>query len=215
MPCPCLPGSETLTAQPELDALIVRNIGDIGAAYNRVKNDIDPRLWVEAGYVVQAAASAIGWNSDVEADECEIWLTHPDWALADGDSKHSPFYVELDEREEPGPDAEWSWLASFTGAWPTRATMGLFIADDRLNHGPWKKRLRNNDAIVDALVAKGFRYDSAGARIYIPFLIDVEELAKAFENDSFEIALQPLAAAVALLETAYTELDNLFRLSID
>lgn len=192
----------------------MRNIGDIGAAINRAENEIDPRLWSEAGLIVTSAAATMGWIGHADAAEEAVWLTHADWLEAGDDENDPPFYLALDERAEPGVEAEWTWLASFTGAWPGRATMGLFVGDDRFrSNAGWKKHLRSNGAIVDALVARGFRYDGASGELYVPFLVESEALAKAFEEDEFEVALQPLAAALAIVDDAYAELSALYRLA--
>lgn len=192
----------------------MHNIGDIGAAINRAKNEIDPRLWSEAGLIVTSAAATMGWIGHADAAEEAVWLTHADWLEAGDDASDPPFYLALDERAEPGVEAEWTWLASFTGAWPGRATMGLFVGDDRFrSNAGWKKHLRSNGAIVDALVACGFRYDGASGELYVPFLVESEALAKAFEEDEFEVALQPLAAAVAIVNDAHAELSTLYQLA--
>lgn len=206
-----------MSHQPELDALIVRNIGDIGAAANRVKNAIDPRLWEEAGRIVTVAAAEMGWIGHAAADPSDetVWLSHPDWMEAGGDPEDPPFYIGLDERVEPGVSAEWSWLAAFTGAWPARATAGLFVGDERLKQGAWKKLLRGNTELVNSLVARGFRYDGQSGELYVPFLIDAEKLAVAFEEDVFETALQPLTAALMTINAAHAELTALCRLSVE
>lgn len=201
-----------MTYQPELDGLIVRNIGDIGAAANRAKYEIDPRLWVEAANTVVAAAFEFGWISHADAPQESVWMTHADWMQAGDDTNDPPFFLKLNERAEPGFGVEWTWLAAFTGAWPGRAKMGLFVGDERLRQGAWKKRLRNNNAAVEALIARGFRYDGPSGDLYVPFLVDAELLAQAFETDVFEAALQPLAAAVATVCAAHAELDQLYRL---
>lgn len=202
-----------MTHQPDLDALIVRNIGDIGAAANRANSEIDPRLWTESGIVVTAAAAAMGGSAHTDAEEEAVWLTHPDWLAAGDDADDPPFYLLLNERAEPGVTTEWTWLASFTGAWPGCGTMGLFVTDDRLKHGAWKKQLRSNESVVDALVARGFRYDGPTGDLYVPFLVDAEMLAKAFEDDAFETALQPLADALTTIAAAHAELSALCQLS--
>jgi hypothetical protein len=198
-----------VTHHPELDALIVRNIGDVGAAANRAKNDIDPRLWTESGIVANAAAAAMGWLSHVDVSDEAVWLTHRNWLQAADEVDDPPFFLRLNEREEPGVDAEWTWLASFTGAWPGRGRMGLFVGYDHLTNGAWKKQLRTNSEIVDALIARGFRYDSPAGDLYVPFIVSPELLATAFEEDSFETALQPLADAIGIAGTARAELDAL------
>lgn len=202
-----------MSHQPELDALIVRNIGDIGAAANRAEREIDPRLWLESGFIVTAAANAMGGIVHADAAERKVWLTHPDWLEGGHDVDQPQFYLELTEREEPGVEAEWTWLASFTGAWPGRSTIGMFVVDDRLKFGAWKKQLRSAVEVVDALVTRGFRYDSSTGHLYVPFLIDAELLAKAFEQDSFETALKPLSQAVAVVAAAHAELSALHRWS--
>jgi hypothetical protein len=202
-----------VTHQPELDAVIVRNIGDIGAAINRVTKDIDPRLWAESGIIVMAAAAAMGWIGHADGAEEAVWLAHADWLEASDDPSDPPFFIELNERAEPGVDADWTWLASFTGAWPNRGTMGFFVGDSRLRHGAWKKQLRGNGLIVDALVARGFRYDGSSGELYVPFQVEAELLAKAFEEDAFEVALEPIAGALAIIGSAHSELSALCRLS--
>ncbi len=202
-----------MSHQPELDALIVRNIGDIGAAAYRAKAEIDPRLWAESGAIVTAAAAAVGGIGHADAAEEMVWFTHPDWLAAGDDVNDPPFYLLLNDHTEPGVEAEWTWLATFTGAWPGRSTMGMFVADDRLKPGTWKKQLRSNMALVDALVSRGFRYDGPTGDLYVPFSVDPDLLAKAFEEDAFETAFQPLADAIATVAAAHAELSALYRLS--
>jgi hypothetical protein len=179
-----------------------------------VQNEIDPRLWVEAAIAVTSTAAAAGLLGHCDAADETIWLTHADWMEVGDDVEDPPFYLLLNERTEPGVDADWTWLASFTGAWPGRATMGFFVGDDRLkSNAVWKKQLRANQAIVDSLVTRGFRYDGASGELYVPFLVDGETLAKAFEQDEFGTALEPLAQAVMVVSNAHSELTNLYRLS--
>lgn len=202
-----------MTDQPELDALIVRNIGDIGAAANRAKLTLDPRLWTEAGAVLKGVAAANGWLGHADGDAEEAWLSHEDWLTTEDDSEDPPFYLTMNERAEPGAPAEWTWLASFTGAWPNRGSMGLFVADDRLKPGAWKRQLRSAEDIVGDLVERGFRYDGSTGDLYVPFLVEADLLAMAFEDDAFDVALRPLADAVSMACDAQAELTRLWALA--
>lgn len=198
----------------ELDALVVRNIGDIAAAMKHAIEKLGPRLWDELGKALLAATDFSSWYASSDVEEQEIWTAHRSWLIPDADPANADFWLGLDERTAFGNDGEDSWIASFTGSGPNRATAALWIDQTILGKVAWKRLVKSNLDLVDELRTAGFGLDEDDdRRLFLPITIDREKLALAFENGDFDTAMIPIVEARRRIVEALPVLDKLRNLT--
>ncbi|WP_374943455.1 hypothetical protein [Sphingomonas sp.] len=198
-----------MTEQQGLDALVIRNIGDIAAAMKHADEVLGPRVWTEAGKAVEKAGSNDTWYAEFDASIESVWLAKRTWLDGSADPD-ATFWLGLDEWTTPGGDGENCWLATFTGTGENGATLALWISQNMFSVARWKKLLKANGKLVEELLQHGFRFDEEDdRRLYLPVTIEPEALVKAFEEEDFDQAMQPLVQAVEIAINAGAELDRL------
>lgn len=186
-----------MTDQTELDALVVRHIGDIEGAMKHAIEQVGPRLWDETADALNETIDTAVWTVAANPGEEEIWFADRAWMAPDSDPSdpEANVWFAVEERLGGGGDGEHSWLATFLAVGPNGAGMALALRQDILSASAWKKLLKANHEMVDAIVIDRLMYDSAKSLFYVPFRIDGEKLATAFEEEDFQKAFEPLVEA--------------------
>lgn len=201
-----------MSSDAELDALIVRNIADLGAALKHAVEKIGPLLWKEAGRATTGAVSDDGWFAFAapDPDAEEVWFARKEWLLPDRSDPDADFWLGLDERTDGDADGESSWLAAFVNAGPEGSTMAFWVDQRIVGKAAWKRIVKSNGELVEALRGSGFSLHlDDDRRLCLPIVLDREMLALAFENDDFDAVMAPVAAAVRNAATASPHLDRL------
>ena len=193
-----------------LNALVIRNIADIEAAMKHAQERIGPRIWEEASRVMQAACEARDWTSFADIKDEDVWIADRAWLMPDQRKPKADFFLGLDERTSGNNDGENSWLATFVASGPNGATMAFWLDQRILGAGAWKKLVKSNDGIVADLRGLGFSVDDDDdRRLYLPVVLDWEQLARAFETDDFDAVMEPVGTAVGNALVAADVLERL------
>ena len=199
-----------MTENNSLDAMIVRNIHDIEAAYQRVNDQIETALTKGVAEIFAHATEQSGWDGDsADVDFEKMWLAPKDWKSQSGDetSEEYDLYFCLSYSGE----AELTWLSTFVGA--ADLQLGLFLETDMLTGPAWRRLIKSaemKDALMQ-ITSKGFTVESANGEIVIYFKIDREKLACGFENDDLSEALEPIAAAMKMAIDARSVFEPLLK----
>lgn len=192
----------------ELDALIVRNIADLEAAYLRATGAVDDRLWLEIARVAQDAAESAGLQGRFDGQDWILPIRPDAWASTDAKAKPD-FSFDLGG-VDPNEEAE-TWIGAITGDNPAGVSTGLVFVQNLLNHRPLQALYQRETKLMAQLGEAGFRRTDNGKRLYLPVRVDREKLAQAFADDIFDEALQPLADAITQLGRNLPLLDRLVR----
>lgn len=187
-----------MSANKELDALVIRNIADIEAAMNHAMNEVSPRIWEQVAQVVQEMCDTEAWFAVSDVANDDVWFAHRSWLIADQRKPKADFFIGLDERLSESGEQENSWLAAFVANGPNGAVMAFWLCQKILAAGAWKKLVKANDALVTELRGLGFSIDDDDdRRLYLPVVLDRELLARSFETEDFDAVMEPARLAVA------------------
>lgn len=192
----------------ELDALIVRNIADLEAAYLRATGAVDDRLWLEIARVAQDAAESAGLQGRFDGQDWILSIRPDAWASTGAKAKPD-FSFDLGG-VDPNEEAE-TWIGAITGDNPAGVSTGLVFVQNLLNPRPLQALYQRETKLMAQLGEAGFRRTDNGKRLYLPVRVDREKLAQAFADDIFDEALQPLADAITQLGRNLPLLDRLVR----
>ena len=109
----------------------------------------------------------------------------------------------------PGGDTEETWLSTLLGAGPNGARAIIYFWANSFNTNKrWAKITEGQGDRLHRLAAAGFETDSRG-RLYIPFTLDIEELAKGYETGDLESSLQRARELGATIRTSAADLNAL------
>jgi hypothetical protein len=174
----------------ELDRLIVNNLAEIEATWDRVEQ-LDQHLWSEVGEFVANWANEKGWSS--ECDENTIKAYPADWATTDEDNRVN-FYLAWgpDDTEKGVP---YSWLARFAGISGARLCLWL---EQSVGSRTWKPIARTAEAQLSPL---GFSL-SNGGHFYTECTLDAAVLAGSLANQQLASAFTPIGEALGRAKAA-------------
>lgn len=194
-----------MTENDQLNALLVRNIGDIEAAVRHTADVVDKRLWEEAADQVGDILDE-AWFTKLNVDETEVLFAKLSWL--DPEKPDQPnAKIWLDERLET--ESDFTWLAEFLAAGPKSGKVALFFDQNLITKAQWKKHLKERLDVIGKLNDNGFIYDGSDGALFLPVVLNRETLAKAFEKDDFTEALTPLSDALRAVVTSAELLDQL------
>lgn len=200
-----------MNANAQLDALIVRNIGDVEAAHSRAIDEIDQRIWNEMSATVELAVQAKdGWLghfsvADIHVD-ADVNFYASEWR---DNANKVRFWFQLEEITGPDGEAPASWVAKAVGDNQQGAFLGLVFDQDVFEGRtrPLLKVMKENHKLRENLANLGF--GEKDNRIYLPVKLDQEILAQAFAEDIFDEALAPLSKAITKIVDSRTFFDQL------
>ena len=195
---------------PELSGLVVRNIGDLEAAVVHAR-ELDQRLFTAIGEGVKEQLADTDFHAHAIGDEEYVWFAPRSWLKNTTKDVEADYWFELLELPGPGDKFEETWIAQFANVGPHSAETGIWFCGSALKARRWKSLLARGDAIVARLMDAGFRQDP-DQRIYFPLRLDLEELAKGFEDDDLTAALRPLRDAVATIMKCIDDFEALVAL---
>lgn len=204
-----------MSGTAELDALVIRNIAEIEAAMKHAIEEIGPRIWSNVAEAMTETCDIDGWIAVPDGEDEDVWFAEREWLLPDQRKPKADFWLGLDERVAGGNEGENSWLATFVASGPNGATTAFWIDQRIVGKGAWKKLIKANDVIVASLRDCGFSLDEDDdRRLCLPFVLDRELLATAFESGDFDEVMRPAASAVAMGMSAAPHLRRLRELAL-
>lgn len=179
-----------------LDALLIRNVGDIEAAMTRIGEELDPRLWREIEARLEATAASCGWATHPTAAKDGYWHAPSAWMTVDDGDPDSPFYFMLSHQAGAAGVEDYSDLAALVGASPHGNRIALSFEQDPLSPAKWKKLLRGDADALARLRDGGFVTDLEHGAIAFDITLDPDLLATAFSQNDFDQVLEPLDRAL-------------------
>lgn len=200
-----------MTDTSEADALIVRDIMIIEEAYTRA-DAVGRKLWAECARTIEAELHPSEWlvGAEEDPDLDNTFFAARSWLYQDVGEEKPKHWFGLNEIEGPS-GSDTTWLATFLGEGPNGATAGLIFGSYELGAAVLKRLFNSNPEIVARLEQAGFVRD--GGNIWLPFTLDQETVAKAIEDDDFEIAMSPLRTAIAKIVSALPDFEMLLKVA--
>jgi len=187
-----------MTEASDLDALIVKHIGDLEAARRRIDEVVDPRLLREVSVIMENWAAGLGWVHKFEDDEQSISVAPEDWIKRDKDGKINWWFpwFELSSIDADGDLVSASHLAEFLALEDSSTCKALSFCQDVLGKKVWRNLLKKTAKEMQALRDLGFEVDDREGLVNFPVRLDLEVLKTSFEENDFEEALAPVSAAL-------------------
>ena len=185
---------------PATAARIIRNIAGVETDWHLASGLLSERVMRE---LREALAKLAPENWKVIESGWSALLVPPDWKMTKGVG-NGDAWLELVELCDA--DEDYSWLAAAVGIGSTQ--MG-FELQFRNGLQPAALTFIANDKQVSALLKAGFERDQAKERLFMPIKVDANLLAKGFEENDLDKALEPVGKAIGLALSAKAELDKI------
>lgn len=196
-------------SDPNVGAVIVKHIDELEAALRYATTTMQPMLEKAAATVIEDKRHELGWAGAAPADFDEAqWLAPEDWRM-DGVSGEDDFYLSFSLQPASCIDGNepQTWLGTIAGF--AGAGIRFSASTDTLGQRAWKVFLKSQGPLLDDLVSRGFLYDPKAGDVALTIPIDRERLADGFEDDTLEIALEPIAHTIDRIVAARPTLDRL------
>jgi len=195
----------------ELDALIIRNIGDIEAAIKRAAT-IENRLLSESADAMEAVRAAHDWDGGLDPEQkAALWIAPKSWRLGQSSRAGRTHFAFFDFGVVDGPEGnnDAGGIASLLGVSPTASFWVVACTINYLSSRQAKSLYTENVKTFDDLLLLGFQYNSKEQFFSVNVLLDQEYVAKAVLSDDFSDAMKPLASALKQIEVAFPLFDHL------
>jgi hypothetical protein len=185
---------------PSLAAGVIANIANVERDWHLASGLLSERLMREVRAVFGKLAPE---NWKVIESGFSALLVPPEWKQKMGVGNGDAWLelVELCDAEE-----EYSWIAAAVGVGSTQMALELQFRNGLL---PCGQAAIANDKAVDAVVKQGFVRDTAKERLFLPVKINVDLLAKGFEENDLDKALAPVTKAIERAIAAKPDLDKI------
>jgi hypothetical protein len=192
----------------ELDALIVRNIGDVEAALLRAR-EIGDEVVESIGEAVRSGLDE-GWEVAVDVDdETPIRFARRAWIDGETSALSGSYHFSLSDKNGPGGETDQTWLCTLLGNGPAGSSAVFYFWSNSFSaKRRWKKLADDQSKLVDQLLDAGFRQDEK-QWLYVPIAMNAEALAKAFEEGDLSAAMTPVIAALEVIEATAPSIEAL------
>lgn len=195
---------------PELDGLLLENLGDIEAAYKRLQF-VERAVFDQMGTAVEAWLPTPEWQGHFDYLGEGLWVAPRHWSAAADHGEASDAwwafgYGAGEGRAGPADDALFLTRICRVG----QGSMGFALNQEVSGARAWKALLRENAA---KLTLEGFRLDDVGVA-WLDVQLDHSMLARGARESDFEEAMSPLISALEQIKSAeplLTELLNIAR----
>jgi hypothetical protein len=196
-----------MSIQPQLDALIVRNLEDIEQSYSRASKAITETLAREINALFEQFQDRV--ESEIGDLSGDPWFALPEWkSSGDEDKNYDLFFWLTYEGDEAntwptifvGANGASAWWKMGSSAWTGART--------------WKNFLKNpkHEDLHNELRSDGFIIDEKEGTLRLPLRLKQEVLAHAFETENFDEALEPVRNTLQSISTRRDGLDRLVAL---
>lgn len=189
----------------ELDALIVRNIGDVEAALIRGR-ELGHSLIEEMGALIERERPdwSVALNLD---DDVPLKFGPRSWLNRGENSANCQFH--LNEFAGPGGDEEETWLSGLMNVGPAGVSIALYFWSDTFNKKKrWKQLALDRQSVISDLLERGFRQDS-DQWLYLPLVLTPDDVALGFQTGDLDIALKPFGDIVSTIAASVPELETI------
>jgi hypothetical protein len=202
--------SDEIVDKARLNALIVRNIADIEAAYAKANDEIKTELEEATDAIFQKVAKMRdGWKTANSNTLESCWLAPIEWKSNDDEETDSyDLYLGL----YPVFGTDDTWLSRFANERSDKCA--IFIWSHLLSDNKLRKLSRSTEFehLAEQLLPFGFTYDKKGGWTALMISIDQEKLALGFENEDISSALEPIERALENIIKARPILDKIVAL---
>ncbi|NIJ43485.1 hypothetical protein FHS78_003800 [Parvibaculum indicum] len=199
----------------QIDALIVRHLGDLDMAASYLANELEPRVASAMNSMAEKWAKKRRWRGQYSwsvGEDDYLWLAPQSWAVPDSDNDvYLSFCLWGEERDDftgkKGHD--YFWLTRLLRA--GQGKLGFLVECETQYFGgkaQWKKFVRT---YVEKLRAEGFVFMEGSGGFFRPLVVDAETMAKAIEANAIEDALGPFVNALDDLKAAQPAFDELLQ----
>lgn len=179
----------------KLDALIVRNVGDLEASLRRALTQIDSALNGAAWDALKATLGERDWHFEDDREPDDRWFAPRQWLDKEGDADPWFRLMPLDRA-----NVFETWLAHYVAPADDRQKFSLLWCWHRFYVTDYKAAAEAAAVEIEAIRSLGFRQD--GRELFLPIEFDPEAIARAFETGDFKEALEPIGAAANVLSQA-------------
>ena len=179
----------------DLDELIFENLADLDVAANRV-------LLIQDKVVGEMFEFVAGWCDEREwvvkhdlVDD-SLWFAPPEWAIGGGRGPRADAWFEWiynDEDDHAAGDDYWALTRLLRAG---RGVSGFALGQNRRPAKEWKPLVRQAGPAPEF---SAFAMDDTPS-LFLPVVLELEDVKEALKNDSFDDALTPLLAALEQLE---------------
>ena len=174
--------------QPDLDRLLIQNLGDLEAASRHLETELMPAIARAMNEKADRIFHQSGWFGIAAYDGEDIWMAPHDWHTTGGAEKDFDCWFALDTSDSKSDTVQF-WLSCLLGVGPKR--MGMRWAHDIFKPRAWRRYLTGQQETIARLRSRGFEFHEALGNFFLPIRLDVEALANAVEMESPESALAP------------------------
>ena len=192
--------------QPELDRLLISNLGDLEAATRHLKTDLMPAVASAINESALEFCRRQDWFGVAEYDTGDIWMAPHQWHVEGGETDAFHCWFALDVS-----DADWKniqfWLACMASVGPKR--MGMRWSQDIANKRAWRRHLAEQPGIISRLRSRGFEYHETLGSFFLPIRLESEALANAMGDEAPEAALAPFSDGLRRCLDAVGDFDEL------
>lgn len=199
----------------EMDALIIKNLGDLDFAAQRLQYHIQTRVGKEIDDIVDEWVEKHGWEGEFEyRHDKDIRLAPKDWKSPSGTEAEAVGFGHFELNAGAGDDwdqqqNDYFWLTRLCKA--RGGMIGFRWCRDEGIDATKRKWKDFAQQWADRIRKMGFIIEESGL-FFIPVQIDATVLAGAMIGDtSFEVALRPLSDALDRLLTAKPEFDAMLK----
>lgn len=192
----------------ELNALIVRHIGDLESAMKQAKSQIDGQLERATAQIIDEKRKEFEWTGEVNRSlDGEQWLAPEPWRTANKSDNSFDLFLILHTDNGIEDFAAETWLSYFIGL--NGCELAFVIETNALKVSRWKAFLRQQEDSIAELRDFGFTCDLKRGRLALPMGFNQEAIAQAVENEDVNEGLSPLGVALDRIVKARPILDKL------
>jgi hypothetical protein len=189
-------------AETNVNALIVRHLGDIDAAARQVEYDLQPNVAKSLNEIVKAWAESRKWEHEAKwFHDGETYVAPACWKNTDEDKKNNPLYCWFELNTSAGDDyrdvqeLDYFWLTRLCKS--GRGMLGFrWTYNGSLIPARGRRWRQFSSDHVEGPRKAGFVYEESKGLFFRQVHIDAGKLAQAIENDAIKDALGPIEEAL-------------------
>ncbi len=196
---------ENKEKQIAAESLILKNIKLFEEASVLMEEEISSKIFNEFDTIVQNWMDENDFYGKADFhDNDEIFFAPNNWKTDSDKEDSSPAKFQFDE--ENGDSSHW-WLSSLCHCSNDRA--GFFFMIGKLQKAQWKPAFDSlSENSKTELRKLGFELKEKEKSFFLPFKLDNEKLALAFEQDDFDEAMEPIRQTLKSIEQAIPYFDE-------